>query len=174
MGDYRERPDLPKVRASFLNPPAGYSKLFIKSITLIKVMIKKIEGSEFELTTDPQPGAPFYTFGDKTFRILKFRRQKIERAPMGFSVKIEHQWRNGRTKIECLPFEEFKEKYLKLRSAIFLDGAATLHFVLGFNENGNFVPARQMAAKPGPDKPLNADQVRIKRFKVRFYYELYV
>ena len=137
-------------------------------------MIKKLDASEFELTTDPNPGAPFYAIGDRAFRILKFRRQKIERAPQGFSVKIEHQWRNGRAKQECLPFEDFKEKYLKLRQPIFLDGASTLHFVLGMNENGSFIPLKQKPPKSDSDAKLNADLVRLKRFKVRFYYDLYV
>ena len=128
-------------------------------------MIKKINTGEFQLTTEKDHGEPHYFFNETRFNILKFRKRKIEKAPKGFLIKIEQQWRNGRVKSECLPFENFREKYLKDHAPIFLEGGATLCFMLGLNENDTFGPLKIQGTET---------TTRIKSFKIRLYYDLYI
>ena len=137
-------------------------------------MIRKIDTGEFQLTTDQETGEPYYAFNDARFKILKFRKRKIEKAPKGFCIKIEQQWRNGRTKTECLPFENFRDKYLKDHAPIFLEGGASLHFVLGTNQNDNFIPIKCPSAKATSEKTSLVAALKIKDFKVRLYYDLYI
>ena len=131
----------------------------------ISDMIKKINTGEFQLTTEKDHGEPHYVFNEMRFNILKFRKRKIEKAPKGFLIKIEQQWRNGRVKSECLPFENFREKYLKDHAPIFLEGGATLCFMLGLNENDTFIPLKMQSAETAP---------KVKNFKIRLYYDLYI
>lgn len=133
-------------------------------------MIRKISTGEFNLTTEEDEGTPFYVFTETRFNILKFRKRKIEKAPKGFLIKIEQQWRNGRIKSECLPFENFRDKYLRDHAPIFIEGGATLSFVLGMSQGDTFVPI-QLQDEEQSDCSVMA---KIKSFKIRLYYDLYI
>lgn len=136
------------------------------------VMIRKIDTGEFHLTTEHNEGESFFAFSETRFNILKFRKRKIEKAPKGFSIKIEQQWRNGRIKSECLPFETFRDKYLRDHAPIFLEGGATLSFVLGLQQNNAFIPIKIQSTEPL--HPASILTCKIKNFKVRLYYDLYI
>ena len=137
-------------------------------------MIRKINTGEFELTTEMDAEGILYSFNDARFNILKFRKRKIEKAPKGFSIKIEQQWRNGRVKSECLPFENFRDKYLKEHAPIFLEGGATLCFVLGLHKNDTFIPIKLETGETVVSLPVRPPGPKIKNFKIRLYYDLYI
>jgi len=138
-------------------------------------MIKKINTGEFQLTTDSDEGGePYYFFHETRFNILKFRKRKIDKAPKGFLIKIEQQWRNGRIKSECLPFENFRDKYLKEHAPIFLEGGATLCFMLGLNQNDAFIPIKTLDVEAVVGKASGSAQAKVKSFKIRLYYDLYI
>jgi len=58
-----------------------------------------------------------------------------------------------------------REKYLKDHAPIFLEGGATLCFMLGLNENDTFVPLKIQGTET---------TTRIKSFNIRLYYDLYI
>jgi len=137
-------------------------------------MIRKIDAGEFELTTELEDGGTTFAFSETRFNILKFRKRKIDKAPKGFSIKIEQQWRNGRVKCECLPFEVFRDKYLKDHAPIFLEGGATLCIALGLHLNDAFIPIKLKTADPAATPLPILPRAKVKNFKVRLYYDLYI
>ena len=137
-------------------------------------MVRKIDTGEFQLTTEHDADGMAFSFNEARFNILKFRKRKIEKAPKGFSIKIEQQWRNGRVKSECLPFENFRDKYLRDHAPIFLEGGASLCFVLGLNQNNTFIPIKMQTAEATINDVVKSAQLKLKNFKVRLYYDLYI
>ena len=72
-----------------------------------------------------------------------------------------------------MPFENFREKYLKDHTAIFLEGAHALNFILGFDNNGYFEPIVQQDTAGQNSELSKVKPAKIKGFKVHFYYDLY-
>ena len=136
-------------------------------------MIRKIGQGDFRLTTDLNSGESFHSIIAERFYILKFRTKKIELAPKGCRVQIEHKWRNGRVKAECFSFEDFKERHIKNHSAIFFDGAETVSFFLGLNYAGTFIPIQEQKEDSLRVKTIRGSLTKIKDFKIQLFYDLY-